>query len=80
MAPVATVTVPKPSVTDMIKAELAATAPKGVAKKAAALPRGPAKVKRVSDEVTPPKDVDDLLEIPDFLKIQTDKSPKLADE
>jgi hypothetical protein len=80
MAPVATVTAPKPSVTDMIKAELAATAPKGVAKKAAALPRGPAKVKRVSDEVTPPKDADDLLEIPDFLKIQTDKSPKLADE
>jgi hypothetical protein len=49
-------------------------------KKAAALPRGPVKVKRVSDEVTPPKDANDLLEIPDFLKIQTDKSPKLADE
>jgi hypothetical protein len=76
MAPVAT---PKPSVTDMIKAELAATATVPT-KKAAALPRGPAKVKRVSDEVTPPKDADDLLEIPDFLKIQTDKSPKLADE
>jgi hypothetical protein len=76
MAPVAT---PKPSVTDMIKAELAATATVPT-KKAAALPRGPVKVKRVSDEVTPPKDADDLLEIPDFLKIQTDKSPKLADE
>jgi hypothetical protein len=76
MAPVAT---PKPSVTDMIKAELAATATVPT-KKAAALPRGPAKVKRVSDEVTPPKDANDLLEIPDFLKIQTDKSPKLADE
>jgi hypothetical protein len=76
MAPVATL---KPSVTDMIKAELAATATVPT-KKAAALPRGPAKVKRVSDEVTPPKDADDLLEIPDFLKIQTDKSPKLADE
>jgi len=76
MAPVAT---PKPSVIDMIKAELAATATVPT-KKAAALPRGPAKVKRVSDEVTPPKDADDLLEIPDFLKIQTDKSPKLADE
>lgn len=79
MAPVATVTAPKPSVTDMIKAELAATATVPT-KKAAALPRGPVKVKRVSDEVTPPKDADDLLEIPDFLKIQTDKSPKLADE
>jgi hypothetical protein len=79
MAPVATVTAPKPSVVDMIKAELAATATVPT-KKAAALPRGPAKVKRVSDEVTPPKDADDLLEIPDFLKIQTDKSPKLADE
>ena len=76
MAPVAT---PKPSVTDMIKAELAATATVPT-KKAAALPRGPVKVKRVSDEVTPPKDANDLLEIPDFLKIQTDKSPKLADE
>jgi hypothetical protein len=76
MAPVAT---SKPSVTDMIKAELAATATVPT-KKAAALPRGPVKVKRVSDEVTPPKDADDLLEIPDFLKIQTDKSPKLADE
>jgi len=76
MAPVAT---SKPSVTDMIKAELAATATVPT-KKAAALPRGPAKVKRVSDEVTPPKDADDLLEIPDFLRIQTDKSPKLADE
>jgi hypothetical protein len=76
MAPVAT---PKPSVTDMIKAELAATATVPT-KKAAALPRGPVKVKRVSDEVTPPKDVNDLLEIPDFLRIQTDKSPKLADE
>ena len=76
MAPVAT---PKPSVTDMIKAELAATATVPT-KKAAALPRGPVKVKRLSDEVTPPKDADDLLEIPDFLKIQTDKSPKLADE
>ena len=76
MAPVAT---PKPSVTDMIKAELAATATVPT-KKAAALPRGPAKVKRVSDEVTPPKDANDLLEIPDFLRIQTDKSPKLADE
>lgn len=70
----------KPSVVDMIKAELAATAPKGVAKKAAALPRGPAKVKRVTDEVTPPKDPEDLLEIPDFLRVQTDKSPKLAEE
>jgi hypothetical protein len=79
MAPVATVAAPKPSVVDMIKAELAATATVPT-KKAAALPRGPAKVKRVSDEVTPPKDADDLLEIPDFLKIQTDKSPKLADE
>jgi hypothetical protein len=79
MAPVATVTAPKPSVVDMIKAELAATATVPT-KKAAALPRGPAKVKRVSDEVTPPKDADDLLEIPDFLRIQTDKSPKLADE
>ena len=76
MAPVAA---PKPSVTDMIKAELAATATVPT-KKAAALPRGPVKVKRVSDEVTPPKDADDLLEIPDFLRIQTDKSPKLADE
>jgi hypothetical protein len=76
MAPVAT---PKPSVTDMIKAELAATATVPT-KKAAALPRGPVKVKRVSDEVTPPKDANDLLEIPDFLRIQTDKSPKLADE
>jgi hypothetical protein len=79
MAPVATVPAPKPSVVDMIKAELAATATVPT-KKAAALPRGPAKVKRVSDEVTPPKDANDLLEIPDFLKIQTDKSPKLADE
>ena len=76
MAPVAA---PKPSVVDMIKAELAATATVPT-KKAAALPRGPVKVKRVSDEVTPPKDANDLLEIPDFLKIQTDKSPKLADE
>jgi hypothetical protein len=79
MAPVATVPAPKPSVVDMIKAELAATATVPT-KKAAALPRGPAKVKRVSDEVTPPKDANDLLEIPDFLRIQTDKSPKLADE
>lgn len=79
MAPVATVPAPKPSVVDMIKAELAATATVPT-KKAAALPRGPVKVKRVSDEVTPPKDANDLLEIPDFLKIQTDKSPKLADE
>jgi len=79
MAPVATVPAPKPSVVDMIKAELAATATVPT-KKAAALPRGPVKVKRVSDEVTPPKDANDLLEIPDFLRIQTDKSPKLADE
>ena len=56
----------KPSVVDMIKAELAATTP---TKKAAAVPRGPSKVKRVSDKVTPPKDPTDLLEIPDFLKV-----------
>lgn len=80
MAPEVVVTEAKPSVVDMIRAELAATAPKGVAKKAAALPRGPAKVKRVTDEVTPPKDPEDLLEIPDFLRVQTDKSPKLAEE
>jgi hypothetical protein len=80
VTPTAPVVEAKPSVVDMIRAELAATAPKGVAKKAAALPRGPAKVKRVTDEVTPPKDPEDLLEIPDFLRVQTDKSPKLAEE
>jgi hypothetical protein len=80
VTPTAPVVEAKPSVVDMIRAELAATAPKGVAKKAAALPRGPVKMKRVSDEVTPPKDPEDLLEIPDFLRIQTDKSPKLAEE
>ena len=69
VTPTAPVVEAKPSVVDMIRAELAATAPKGVAKKAAALPRGPVKVKRVSDEVTAPKDPTDLLEIPDFLKV-----------
>lgn len=70
-------------VVDMIKAELAATAPKGT-KKAAALPRGPmtdlppTKVERVTNEVTPLKDPDDLLEIPEFLQIK--RSPKLAEE
>ena len=69
---------PKPtveSVQDMIKAELAATTSAPV-KKAAALPRGPSKVKRVSDKVTPPKDPTDLLEIPDFLKVAKDTSAK----
>lgn len=70
-------------VVDMIKAELAATAPKG-GKKAAALPRGPmtdlqpTKVERVTNEVTPLKDPDDLLEIPEFLQIK--RGPKLAEE
>jgi hypothetical protein len=66
-------------VVDMIKAELAATAPKG-AKKAAALPRGPkavpmpapVKVERVSNEVTPLSD--DPLDIPDFLRIKSTKT------
>ena len=66
VAPTASVVEAKPSVVDMIKAELAATTP---TKKAAAVPRGPSKVKRVSDKVTPPKDPTDLLEIPDFLKV-----------
>ena len=66
-------------VVDMIKAELAATAPKGT-KKAAALPRGPkavpmpepVKVERVSNEVTPLSD--DPLDIPDFLRIKSTKT------
>ena len=69
----------QPSVTDMIKAELAATAPTKPAKKAAALPRGPqkpkpepVKVERVSTEVTPLSD--DPLDIPDFLKIKSTKA------
>lgn len=69
----------QPSVTDMIKAELAATAPVKPAKKAAALPRGPqkpkpepVKVERVSTEVTPLSD--DPLDIPDFLKIKSTKA------
>jgi len=68
-----------PSVTDMIKAELAATAPVKPAKKAAALPRGPqkpkpepVKVERVSTEVTPLSN--DPLDIPDFLKIKSTKA------
>ena len=67
------------NVVDMIKAELAATAPKGT-KKAAALPRGPkatpapapVKVERVSNEVTPLSD--DPLDIPDFLRIKSTKT------
>lgn len=67
------------NVVDMIKAELAATAPKGT-KKAAALPRGPkatpapapVKVERVSNEVTPLSD--DPLDIPDFLRIKSAKT------
>lgn len=69
----------QPSVTDMIKAELAATAPAKSTKKAAALPRGPqkpkpepVKVERVSTEVTPLSD--DPLDIPDFLKIKSTKA------
>ena len=67
------------NVVDMIKAELAATAPKGT-KKAAALPRGPkatpapapVKVERVTNEVTPLSD--DPLDIPDFLRIKSTKT------
>jgi hypothetical protein len=67
------------NVVDMIKAELAATAPKGT-KKAAALPRGPkatpapapVKVERVSNELTPLSD--DPLDIPDFLRIKSTKT------
>jgi len=67
------------NVVDMIKAELASTAPKGT-KKAAALPRGPkatpapapVKVERVSNEVTPLSD--DPLDIPDFLRIKSTKT------
>ena len=68
------------NVVDMIKAELAATAPAKGAKKAAALPRGPkatpapapVKVERVSDVVTPLSD--DPLDIPDFLRIKSTKT------
>ena len=68
------------NVVDMIKAELAATAPAKCAKKAAALPRGPkatpapapVKVERVSNEVTPLSD--DPLDIPDFLRIKSTKT------
>jgi len=68
------------NVVDMIKAELAATAPAKGTKKAAALPRGPkatpapapVKVERVSNEVTPLSD--DPLDIPDFLRIKSTKT------
>ena len=68
------------NVVDMIKAELAATAPAKGTKKAAALPRGPkatpapapVKVERVSDVVTPLSD--DPLDIPDFLRIKSTKT------
>ena len=68
------------NVADMIKAELAATAPAKGTKKAAALPRGPkatpapapVKVERVSDVVTPLSD--DPLDIPDFLRIKSTKT------
>lgn len=75
------------AVVEMIRAELAATAPEKPVKpvkKAAALPRGPivdippVKIERVTNEVTPLKDPDDLLEIPEFLQIK--RSTKLAEE